>query len=97
MSLQLVGRSGSVMANKAMNTPNNLVYIEVSGGVADVIFHPDNVEVYILDWDNLEDRDMTCPSCKVHDKFPKADYEFPGSLICRYCNASYEIATLPGK
>jgi hypothetical protein len=30
------------------------VLIEVSGGVAEVTWNPDNVEIEIVDWDNVE-------------------------------------------
>lgn len=34
---------------------DNRVIIEVSGGVAECVHKPANVEVHIVDWDNLEE------------------------------------------
>jgi len=42
---------------------NNTVIISVRGGVADVAYHPDNIEVIILDYDNIEEDPDHCPIC----------------------------------
>lgn len=48
--------------NKKFNK-NETVIITVRGGVANTFYNPGNVQVAIVDYDNLNAGDCSCPNC----------------------------------
>lgn len=62
----------------------NKVIISVSGGMADVISQPENVEVTIIDWDNIEGGG--CPVCGNHTLTENKKDE---PMFCSDCNIDW--------
>ena len=58
---------------------NKTVIITVSGGVAEIFHNPEDINVIIVDYDNLNDDDCTCPNCWSDED---AILE---NGICNYC------------
>ena len=68
---------------------NNLIVVEVLGGfVQNVIVSDDlDVEVWICDWDNLEEAGIRCPFCK--ETYLYVDASVKNGFICNGCNQSF--------
>ena len=64
-----------------------LVVVEVRGGVVQNTTAPDGVDVWVVDYDNLEE--VTCPNCgAVDDYYP--DYSAMDWFICNGCNKPFQ-------
>lgn len=83
-----------------MTDKNNLVIVEVSGGVASILYQPDYIEVYIIDYDNLEEDGeySSCPICGGNLKLKGAKkkrtagviYTTGGYLYCPTCKINFD-------
>jgi len=66
--------------------PNALVVVEVKGGCVQNTTAPDGIDVWVVDWDNLEGQ-IECPNCGDDSLY--ADASEIDRYICNTCGHSF--------
>jgi hypothetical protein len=59
---------------------NKTVIVSVVGGISYVDYSPDNIDVIIIDYDNINDDEQHCPVCNYN-----FEEGFPEDGVCINC------------
>lgn len=66
------------------------VIVEIDGGCVSNIIAPEDVEVFVYDWDNLAFEDIVCPYCDNEVGFDPYPYTDEGNdFVCQKCKRHF--------